>query len=506
MKEALRIALLFTDGAILAYLLVFVGLNLSFAVVAFANVRRFLQGEQVRPAASREKDAFLPTITLLVPAYNEEVTIVESLRSLLRLRYPSFEIVICNDGSKDRTVDVLRRAFSLVRTELEYHAHLGTAPIRAFYTTRGELPPGVRRIVLIDKENGGKADALNAAINLAQGDFVVSMDADSLLEPDALLRAAQPIAEDPRSVVAVGTQVGLSNGAEVTDGRVVEVRVPRSWIARFQVVEYMRSFVQSRTALSTLGSLLVLSGVFALLRRDLVVAIGGFLSKHMQARVGIEYCGEGAHTVCEDMEIIVRFHRYLLDKGISGRIVLIPPPAAWTEAPENARDLGKQRARWYRGLLEVLVFHRAMLFRRRFGRVGLFALPYQVFFEALAPILECVGYAVLAVTLAAGLFSLRSALLFLGLALAAHFCLTTLAIVMCTFTERGPQSRLQGLSLSRYARLRDIVRLSGFGLLSCFGYRQFLVAWQLRGLWDYMKGKKGWDKFARKGFAPEAAR
>ena len=506
MTEALRIALWFTDGAILAYLLVFLSLNLVFVALSFRHVRRFLQGEQVRPAAARETDAFLPTISLLVPAYNEEVTIVESLRSLLRLRYPSFEIVVCNDGSQDRTVDVLRRAFSMVRTELEYRPHLGTAPIRAFYATRGELPAGVRRLVLIDKENGGKADALNAAINLAQGDFVVSMDADSLLEPDALLRAAQPIADDPGSVVAVGTQVGLSNGAEVADGRVVDVRVPPSWIARFQVVEYMRSFVQSRTALSTLGSLLVLSGVFALLRRDLVLAIGGFLSKHMRARVGLEYCGEGAHTVCEDMEIIVRFHRYLLDKGITGKIVLVPHPTAWTEAPENYRDLGKQRARWYRGLLEVLQHHRAMLFSRRFGRIGLFALPYQVFFEALAPILECVGYVTLAATVAAGLFSWRSALAFLGLALAGHFCLTTLSIAMCTYSERGPRSRLQGLALSRYARLRDVVLLAVVGLVSCFGYRQILLAWQLRGLWDFLKGEKGWDKFARKGFAAETAR
>lgn len=501
MSEALRFTLWCTDTLVLAYLLVFVGLNLVFVVLSFRQVRRFLEGEQVRPPASHAADAFLPTITLLVPAYNEEVTIVESLRSLLRLRYPSFEIVICNDGSKDRTVEVLRRAFSMVRTELEYRPHLGTAPIRSFYATRGELPGGVRRMVLIDKENGGKADALNAAINLAQGDFVVSMDADSLLEPDALLRAAQPIADDPKSVVAVGTQVGLSNGARVAEGRVVEVRVPPSWIARFQVVEYMRSFVQSRTALSTLGSLLVLSGVFALLRRDLVLAIGGFLSPHMRARVGIEYCGEGAHTVCEDMEIIVRFHRYLLDKGILGRIVLVPHPTAWTEAPENYRDLGKQRARWYRGLLEVLMHHRTMIFNRRFGRVGLFALPYQVAFEALAPVLEVLGYFVLVMTVVAGLFSWQSALLFLGLALAAHFCLSTLSIALSTFSAKGPSSRLQGLALSRYARLRDVALLSAVGIVSCFGYRQILLAWQLRGLWDFLKGKKGWDKFARKGFA-----
>lgn len=490
------------DALVVGYVLVFFAVNLGFVGLSLRSIRRDLAGEDVRPAMGRVKDRFLPRVTLLVPAYNEEVTICESVNSLLRLRYPSFEIVICNDGSKDKTVDVLLRQFHFVRTELDYDEQLACAKIKGFYEVRGPLPEGLERLVLIDKENGGKADALNAAINVAQGEFVTSMDADSLLTPDALLLAARPIVDDRDGIVAVGVQVGISNGSLVEDGRVVEMRLPKAWIARFQIVEYMRSFAQGRVAFAALRSLLVLSGVFALMRRDLVVAIGGFLTKTMRAKIGIEYCGAGAHTVCEDMEIVVRLHRYLLDKGLPGKIEILPFPTAWTEAPENYKDIGKQRSRWYRGLLEVLNYHRAMMFSPRYRQIGLFSLPYQLVFEAMAPIIECAGYVVLLVTMALGVLSLKSLVTFLALAAAINLCLSALSVMLCIYSERAASAGGAGLSLFRYERLGDVLVLLGAGFVSNFGYRQYLVAWQLKGLWDFLKGKQGWDKFARKGFAP----
>lgn len=496
-----QVVLIALDSVVVAYVTTYFLLNLGFVVLSFFSIRRELQAEQVRPAARTLDERFLPLVTLLVPAYNEEVTIAESVRSLLRLTYPAYEIVICNDGSKDRTVQVLLKEFQFVRAEFEYDDHLGTAPIRAFYESRAPLPPGLRRLVLIDKENGGKADALNAAINVSRGEFVTSMDADSLLVPDALLLAARPIQAAPKEVVAVGVQVGLTNGSRIEGGRIVEARIPAAWIARFQIVEYMRSFAQGRTALTALNSVLILSGVFALMRRDLVIAIGGFLTKYMRSRVGIEYCGAGSHTVCEDMEIVVRLHRYLLDKGLPGRIVALPFPTAWTEAPENYRDIGKQRSRWYRGLLEVLNYHRAMMFRRRFGRIGLFALPYQLVFEAMAPVLECLGYMLLVVSSLLGFLSLTAFLAFLAFATAVNLCLSTLAVLLCIRAERLHGGSAEGLALFPYRRARDVLLLIAMGFVSSFGYRQYLAIWQLRGLWDFLKGKKGWDKFARQGFS-----
>jgi cellulose synthase/poly-beta-1,6-N-acetylglucosamine synthase-like glycosyltransferase len=489
------------DTAIVAYVLVFFAINLVFVLVSMRRIGGELAAEHVRPAMGHQNDRFLPHVTLLVPAYNEEVTIGESIRSLLRLRYPSFEIVVCNDGSKDRTLDELLGQFRFVPIELEYDEQLPTAPIRRFYEVRGPLPAGLKRLILIDKDNGGKADALNASINVAQGDYVTSMDADSLLSPDALLLAARRIVEDKGGMVAVGVQVGISNGSVVKDGRVTEMRLPKTWIGRFQIVEYMRSFAQGRVAFASLGSLLVLSGVFALVRRDLVIAIGGFLTKRMRAKVGIEYCGADVHTVCEDMEIVVRLHRYMLDKKIPGKVGILPFPTAWTEAPENYRDIGKQRSRWYRGLWEVLSHHRVMMFNPRFRQIGLFSLPYQLLFEALAPLVECTGYLLLLLTVALHLLSLSALLCFLVLAMALNLALSTLSVLLCVHSARGAEVSAQGLSLFRYDRLRDVLVLLVAGLFSNVGYRQYLVAWQLKGLWDFVKGKQGWDKFARKGFA-----
>jgi cellulose synthase/poly-beta-1,6-N-acetylglucosamine synthase-like glycosyltransferase len=489
------------DLLIVGYVTGFFLINLRFLVTSHRRIQRELMAELVRPAALSADDAFLPVVSLLVPAYNEEVTIVESLKSQLRLAYPAYEIVICNDGSKDRTVEVLLGAFPFVPVELEAAEGIATATVRGTWECREGLPRGVKRMVLIDKENGGKADALNAAACVASGDFVTSMDADSLLVPDALLIAVRKVMESPADTVAVGVQVGLTNGSLIRDGRVEELRLPRSAIGQFQIVEYMRSFAKGRTALSEDNAVLILSGVFALIRRDVLFEVGGFLTRHVRSRICIEYCSEGAHTVCEDMEIVVRLHRYLLDKGRPGKIVCLPFAVAWTEAPESYRDLGKQRARWYRGLWEVLSYHRAVFFRPAFRQIGLFAMPYQLAFEALAPPLECMGYLLLVLTLVFGALSIKALLAFLALAMAMNFCLSTLSVALCTSSARATRRHTGSRPLIGYERTSDALRLVLMGLLSNVGYRQYLVLWQLRGLYDFLKGKKGWDKFGRKGFA-----
>lgn len=325
------------------------------------------------------------------------------------------------------------------------------------------------------------------------------MDADSVLEPTALLRAMNVLADDPNELVAIGTQVGLSNGSHIENGEVVELRLPKKWIARFQVAEYMRSFTQGRTALGEINSLLILSGVFALMRRDLVVAAGGFLTKHIRSRVVAEYCGAGAHTVCEDMEVVVRLHRYLLDRGRPHKVAFLPHPAAWTEAPEVYGDLGKQRGRWYRGLLEVLWYHRKMFFRRRYKQIGWFSLPYQLLFEALAPVIETAGYIIVPITVFAGLLSVEYAIGFMLLATAMNTVLSTASVLISIYAQE--MSATRSLTLFAYPRARDSLLLLWSGFVSNFGYRQYLLWYQLKGLRDFLKGRKDWDKFARKGFA-----
>ncbi len=344
------------DTLVLVYFLVYIVVNLGLLVISAARVKKSIQIAQLfrRRDVQAEEKTFAPLISLLVPAYNEEVTIVESVRSLMKLNYPRYEIVMINDGSKDTTVDVLKKAFKMVRSDIHYDPHLGTMPVRGFYRTTMELPGQVVRMVLIDKENGGKADAINVGINASQGTYLASMDADSLMVEEALHLAVQPILDNPNGIVACGGQIALTNGCTVKDGKIVDVRMPKPWISRFQVVEYMRSFTQSRTALSELDAVLILSGVFALFQRDLLIAVGGFLSSHSRSKIVHEYCGAGQDTVCEDMEVVVRMRRYLIEHNLPGRIEFLPYATSWTEAPEIYEHLGKQRSRWYRGLLEVL--------------------------------------------------------------------------------------------------------------------------------------------------------
>lgn len=269
-------ALWILDAMIVGYVTVFFVLNVRFVFTSYRRIRYELLAEIVRPALSSEHDAFLPLVSLLVPAYNEEVTIVESLKSQLHLRYPAYEIIICNDGSKDRTIEVLLEAFRFDPIAFERTGAIETARVRKMWECRSKLPGGVRRMVLIDKENGGKADALNAAANVAEGAFVTSMDADSLLVPDALLLAVRKVLEAPTDIIAVGVQVGLTNGSVVKNGKVEQLRLPTSLIGKFQIVEYMRSFGKGRTALSEDNAVLILSGVFALIKRTALFEVGGF--------------------------------------------------------------------------------------------------------------------------------------------------------------------------------------------------------------------------------------
>jgi cellulose synthase/poly-beta-1,6-N-acetylglucosamine synthase-like glycosyltransferase len=508
LQELVRYGLFTLDVVVVAYFLIYGGVNLTLLIVSAMHVRWTLNLAQIQKKRVELTDkTFTPLISLLVPAYNEEVTIVESVRSLLRLQYPNYEIVIVNDGSKDQTIRVLKEAYQFTRSDVDYHDHLGAARVRAFYRANVELPPGVQRLVLVDKENGGKADALNAAINASQGTYVASMDADSLMIEQALLESVQPILDDPNHVIACGGQIALSNGCRVENGRVVEVRLPDSWIARFQVVEYMRSFTQARTALGQLNALLILSGVFAIFQRQSLIECGGFLSKHMRSKIGHEYCGIHAETVCEDMEVVVRIQRYLIERGDDSRVVFLPFPTSWTEAPEVYQNLGKQRSRWYRGLWEVLKLHKRMMFNPKYGVIGLFSLPYQLVFEAAAPLLELMGYVVVPLSWLVGIFSIESALSFMGMAMAFNLLLSTGSVLLSVWQFKlrphGP-----GTALFQYRGAKAILILALAGLVSNLGYRQYLLYWQLKGFKDFLAGKKSWDKFARQGFAmaaPQAA-
>jgi cellulose synthase/poly-beta-1,6-N-acetylglucosamine synthase-like glycosyltransferase len=408
-----------------------------------------------------------PVISILAPAHNEATTVTESVRSLLTLRYPSLEVVLVNDGSSDDTLEVLKRDFDLVAIHAApIRRRIQTQPIRGLYRSR--RTPG---LVVVDKENGGKADALNAGLVVATGELACAIDADTIVEPDALQRMIRPFLLDD-NVVAAGGTLRVVNGADVRAGRVVRERAPRRFLPGVQAVEYLRAFLAGRVGWNRLGGNLIISGAFGLFRREPMIEAGGY--RH--------------DTVGEDMELVVRMRRLARERGGPEQIVFVPDPVAWTEVPRRLRILARQRDRWHRGLADVIERHRGVILNPRYGAMGMIVAPYFLFVELMAPVVELVGVLVAVVGLILGLVDVEFALLFLLVAYGLGLVLTALTLALEEWTFSG------------YGGLRDRLTLLLFGALESVGYRQLTAFWRVRGLVRHWRGHAEWGAMEREGF------
>ncbi len=490
---------------LLTYFFVYNSTNLFFLVIAFFDVRRKVIGRGYEDLDIAMMSPFTPPLSIIVPAYNEEKTIVESIRALLSLHFPRIEIVVVNDGSKDATLEVLRGVFNMKRIDIDYFEHITTAPIKGFYESKTQLPEHVMRFVLIDKGNGGRADATNAGINASLCPYFVSTDADTVVDETALLQAFRTILENS-DVVAVGGQIAILNGCIIRAGKIAQIKMPKSKLVRFQIVEYVRSFTMGRTALARLNSLLIISGAFGIFNKEFVQKIGGYLTRHLTSKVAIEYTGSNAETVCEDMEIIVRMYRYIQEKNLRKKITYVPHPLCWTEAPESMKNLSKQRNRWQRGLIESMLFHRKMLFNKTYRRIGLFALPYFFIFELLGAPVEFLGYITLPFLFYFDGLNYRYLIMFLVVSVVYGIFLSVSSIVISAWPAKTTETDISGKSLLYFKNFRDIGTLVVYGILENFGYRQLTVWWRMRAIIDFLKGKKGWEKFERKGFGEKEMR
>jgi cellulose synthase/poly-beta-1,6-N-acetylglucosamine synthase-like glycosyltransferase len=449
------------------YFAVLNALYLALTVVAWVEMgseiraRRYLGLEEVF------RSPLTPGVSVLVPAYNEEAVIVESVRSLLSLRYPQHEVVVVSDGSTDRTVEVLADAFDLVPFRKAIRDGIPTAAVHATYVSRTH--PG---LVVVDKDNGGRADALNVGVNVARHPYVCVIDADSLLEEDALLKVAKPILDDPQLLAATGGTVRVANGCRIDHGRVVEVRLPKSRLATVQVLEYFRAFLVARVGWSRLNALGIISGAFGLFHRSILEAVGGYWRE----------------TVGEDFELTLRLHRYLRERGEPYRIAFVSDPVAWTEVPADLTTLGRQRRRWQRGLWEGLRRHARLIANPRYGIFGLLAMPYFVLFEFLSPIFGLLGLVVTTLWWTLGGLSAPYFVAFLIVSIGFGLLLTTAALALEEFSYR------------RYRRRRDIARLLAYAVLENVGYRQLHDVWRALGYVDIARGERGWGAQRRRGF------
>lgn len=420
----------------------------------FSDYKRYIDSKNMIP------------ISIIVPAYNEEQTIVDNIKSLLALDYYEYEIIIVNDGSTDSTRDRIISDFELTRVMQPVKKSLPTNEIDGIYRN-----PKYERLILVDKINGGKADALNAGINVSSYPIFACIDADSILENESLIKLTMMFVEDPETI-AVGGIVRIANGSDIKDGKLINMKLPASQVASFQIVEYLRAFLTGRTSLSRLNSVLIISGAFGAFNKSVVIECGGYK----------------ANTIGEDMDIIIKLHEKMKREKRKYKIKFMADPICWTQAPESLKDLRVQRRRWQIGLLDNLVAYKKMLFNPKYGAVGMVTLPYYWFFELFGPIVEFLGYIFIPLAYLFGLLEFQSFIIYF---IVAFLLGTTLSLGSLL---------LEQFSFRKFTSFRDIMRLVLFAMLENLGYRQLTILYRIEGILKFRKGRHAWGSIKRKQF------
>lgn len=441
---------------------------LALFLLAFRKVKREDKLDRRESTEDFLRNQNTYPVSILVPAYNEEVGVVSTVRSLLALEYPEKEIIVIDDGSKDETAQRMIEAFQMVSISYAVRTHIQTAEIEAIY--QSSIFPYIR---LIKKENGGKADALNAGVNLASYPYFCAIDGDSILENDGLLKTMKPIIESDGQIIVTGGSVRIANGSTISRSKVETIGLPSSPIVMMQIIEYFRAFLIGRLALSHLNILLIVSGAFGVFNKERVIQAGGY----------------NRNTVGEDMELVVRLHRLLKEEKSKQRIEYIPDPVCWTEAPETLGVLRSQRIRWQRGLFETLWSHRKMMLNPKYGAIGMFSMPYFLLIELLGAVFEFFGYFII---FGGFFFSLVDPNVAGVLFLVTIFygsLISALAVL------------LEELTLHKYPKVSHLMRLYFWALTETFWYRPLMILWRVQGLFAVFQKKANWGDMKRKGIS-----
>lgn len=460
---------------IFIYLVIVCTFYLAMFIAAFNRLKKERGLHNVEPYRQVKRSAFTPPISIIVPAYNEEVGIISTVLSLItgsgRLDYPEFEVIIVNDGSKDGTMQTIIDRFKLVPATnrvIQKRNGIETKPIKGVYYS--EIYP---QLLLVDKENGGKSDALNMGINLAKYPYFASIDGDTILEPDSFLKIMKPIVENiEQEVLAAGGNVLIANGSSIVKGQMQELKLSRNPLLIMQTIEYMRAFLMGRIGLSKGNLLLIVSGAFGVFKTARVIQAGGYK----------------VDTVGEDMELVVRLHRMNIENKWGAKIEFVADPVCYTEAPDSFKYLRNQRIRWHRGLFESLWAHKGMIFNPKYKGIGFISLPYFVFVELLGPIIEFIGYLVMIVGLSMGTIYLPHTL-----------PLILLMVVYGSFLSMGAVL-LEEWRLGKHQKISELNKLFFYGLSETFWYRPILTVWRFYAVISVVMGKsRGWGEMKRKG-------
>lgn len=460
---------LFTYG-FLIYSLLLLLFYVLIVIYSINEIKHYVSKSSFTDYNLLASSEYAPTISIIAPAYNEGATIIENVRSLLAVHYNNFELILVNDGSKDDTLEKLIIAYKLVKVPFLVNEKIKTKSIRGIYKSTNSI---YHKLLVVDKENGGKADALNTGINISSNKYIVCIDVDCILEQDAMLKLIKPFLEETQfRVIATGGVIRIANSCEIRNGNLVKVHLPKKLLPRMQTLEYIRAFLLGRMAWSRMNGLLIISGAFGAFDREIAIKAGGYNSA----------------TVGEDMELIVRMRRYMHEHKLPYKVSYIPDPLCWTEAPSTFQILGRQRNRWTRGTIETLQIHKKMFFNPRFGILGILSYPYWFFFELLAPVIEFSGFIFLAVFALAGMIKWPSFILLLGLVLSFGFLYSIFAIL------------IEVTTFNQYKKRTDILKLILIAFAEPIIFHPFVVWSAVRGNIDFFRKKKSWGEMTRQGF------
>lgn len=461
----------FLTYGLLIYGILLLGFYIFIGIYSIGEIKNYLFKNSFTDYRHLASATQAPGISILAPAYNEGISIVENVRSLLSIHYSNLEVIIINDGSKDNSLARLIDAYELYKVDFFVNEQILTKAVRGVYKSKNKV---YRKLIVVDKENGGKADALNVGVNISQKDYIVCIDVDCILEQDALLKLAKPFLENStHRVIATGGVIRIANSCVIEGGRLVKVNLPERFLPRAQTLEYIRAFLLGRMAWSRLNGLLLISGAFGAFDKEIVIKCGGY----------------DHHTVGEDMELVVRMRRYMEELNLPYKVSFIPDPLCWTEAPETFKILGRQRNRWARGTIETLKMHKVMFFNPKYRFLGLISYPYWFFFEFLAPIIEFVGMLCFIILSCFGLTNWRFFFGLLAVVFTFGFLYSVFAILM------------EVLTFNQYKRRRDILRLIVSAFLEPFVFHPFLVWSAIKGNIDLIRKKNAWGEMMRKGFS-----
>ncbi|WP_286911847.1 glycosyltransferase family 2 protein [Flavobacterium sp. UBA4197] len=455
---------------ILAYAVLIMSSYLILAYLSAKELRGYLKKNSFVDYNVLLTSEFAPKLSLIAPAYNEGFTIEENVKSLLSLNYNNYQVIVVNDGSKDNSMEILIRTYDLVLTELDVHSKIETKKIKGLYRSRNAA---FKKLIVVDKENGGKADALNAGLNIAEYPYVVCIDVDCILDKDSLLKLAKPFLESHgKRIIATGGVVRIANQCIIKNGRLVEVNVPDSMLSRIQVLEYLRAFLLGRMAWGRLDGLLLISGAFGAFDKEIALLAGGYSTK----------------TVGEDMELVVRMRRYMLENKLPYAVSYIPDPLCWTEAPEEFKIFKKQRSRWMRGTIETLSIHKKMFLNPNYKLLGLISVPYWTLFEFLAPAIEFIGLIMTVIFLISGMLNWH---FFFLLVLFVYSFAIFFSVIALYCEER---------TYHKYPKQADFVKLLLAAFIEPLYFHPITVYSALVGYKEKVMGTKGWGEMTRKGF------